>query len=117
MAEQVQKLEAFFKCRENSPNEDDGNDNTFGEYSEFQELDHVEFWSLELNPMTRRLHFVYKFKKLSIFLPISYTKYVEDVFFEHSRLVLVHCVMTTEEPYMFTICIKYSKSPLISQYS
>ena len=32
MAEQVQKLEAFFKRRENSPDKDDGDDNTFSEY-------------------------------------------------------------------------------------
>ena len=35
MAEQVQKFKAFFKYRENSPDENDGYDNTFGEYWEF----------------------------------------------------------------------------------
>ena len=35
MAEQVQKLKAFFKRRENIPDEDGGDDNTYGEYEEF----------------------------------------------------------------------------------
>jgi hypothetical protein len=43
MDEQVQKLEAIFKRRENSQDEDDGNDNTFGEYWEFQEPSEVEY--------------------------------------------------------------------------
>ena len=43
--------------------------------------------------------------------PISYTEHVKDVLFEHLGIVLVHCMMTSEEPYMFTICIEYSKSP------
>jgi hypothetical protein len=39
MDEQVQKLEAIFKRRDKCPDEDDGDDNTFGEYWEFQEPD------------------------------------------------------------------------------
>jgi hypothetical protein len=65
------KLEAFFKRRENTQDEDDGDDNTFGEYGEFQELDKVELWSIELDPMMGISHFVHKFKNSSVFLPIS----------------------------------------------
>ena len=32
MDKQVRKLEAFFKRRESTQDDDDGNDNTFGEY-------------------------------------------------------------------------------------
>ena len=32
MDEEVKKLEAFFKCRENTQDEDDGHNNAFGEY-------------------------------------------------------------------------------------
>ena len=39
MAEQVQKLEAIFKGRENTPGKDDGDDNTCWKYWEFQEPD------------------------------------------------------------------------------
>jgi hypothetical protein len=35
MDEQVQKLEAIFKRRENNQDEDDGDNNTFGEDWEF----------------------------------------------------------------------------------
>jgi hypothetical protein len=43
MDEQVWKLEAIFKQRENSQDEDDGDDNSFGEYWEFQESSEVEY--------------------------------------------------------------------------
>jgi hypothetical protein len=109
--EQMQKLEAIFKCRENSQDEDDGNENTFGEYWEFQEPDEVEFWSIELDPKTGRSHFVYKFKNSSVFLPTSYNECVKDVFFERGGIILIHCMTTTEDPYMFTICLDYNKSP------
>ena len=61
--------------------------------------------------MIGRLHFVHKFKNSIVFLPISYTKRVKNILFERPGIVLVHCMMTTEEPYMFTIYIEYSKSP------
>jgi hypothetical protein len=111
MDEQVQKLEAIFKRRDKCPDEDDGDDNTFGEYWEFQEPDQVELWSLELNPMTGRSYFVHKFKNSIVFLPISYNERAKDVLFERPGTVLIHCVTTIEEPYMFTICVEYSKSP------
>ena len=41
MVEQIQKLEAFFKRRKNIPDGDDGDDNTYGEYWEFQNPDEV----------------------------------------------------------------------------
>ena len=56
-------------------------------------------------------HFVHKFKTSSVFLPVSHNKHIKDVFFERPDIVLVHCMTIDEEPYMFTICIEYSKSP------
>ena len=111
MDEQVQKLKAIFKPRKNSQDEDNGDNNTFGEYQEFQELDKVEFLNIELDPMTRRSHFVYKFKNSSVFFPISYNKSVKDVFFEHGGIILIHCVTNIEDLYIFTICLDYNKSP------
>jgi hypothetical protein len=67
MDEQVQKLTAFFKRREITPDEDEGDDNTFRDYWEFQEPSEVEFWSIELDPMTGWSHFVHKFKNSSVF--------------------------------------------------
>ena len=61
--------------------------------------------------MTGRSHFVHKFKNSTVFLSISYIEHIKDVLFKHLETVLVHCVTTTEEPYMFTICIEYNKSP------
>jgi hypothetical protein len=111
MDEQVKKLEAFFKLRDNTQDEDDGDDNTFGKYWEFQEPDKVELWSIELDPMMGRSYFVHKFKNSSVFLPISYNECVKGVLSESGRIVLTLCVTTTEDQYMFTICLDYSKSP------
>ena len=74
MAEQIQKLEAFFKRRENILDEDGSNDNTYGEYWEFQEPNKVESWSIALNPMTGWAHFIHKFKSSPMFVPISHDK-------------------------------------------
>jgi hypothetical protein len=111
MDKQVQKLMAFFKRRESTPDEDEGDDNTFGDYWEFQEPSEVEFWSIELDLMTGSSHFVDKFKNSSVFLPISYNEHVKDVLPEKGGIVLIHCVTTTEEPYMFTIYVEYKFSP------
>jgi hypothetical protein len=61
--------------------------------------------------MTGWSHFVHKFKNSSVFLPISYNERVKDVLPEKGGIVLVHCVTTTDEPYMFTICVEYKFSP------
>ena len=111
MAEQIQKLQAFFKQRESTPDEDGGDDNTYGEYWEFENPDEVEKWSMALNPMTAWAHFIHKFKTTPVFLPISHEEMIKDVLFEKPDTVLMHCVTIAEEPYMFTICIDYSKSP------
>jgi hypothetical protein len=111
MDEQVKKLEAFFKRRESTQDNDDGDDNTFGKYWEFQDPNEVELWSIELDPMTGRSHFVHKFRNSTMFLPISYNESVKDVLPEGGKIVLIHCVTTTEDQYMFTICVDYSKSP------
>jgi hypothetical protein len=111
MDEQVKKLEAFFKRRESTQDNDDGDDNTFGKYWEFQDPNEVELWSIELDPMTGRSHFVHKFRNSTMFLPISYNESVKDVLPEGGKIVLIHCVTTTEDQYMFTICVDYNKSP------
>jgi hypothetical protein len=46
-----------------------------------------------------------------VFLPISYNERVKDVLPENGGIILVHYVTTTEEPYMFTICVEYKFSP------
>ena len=57
------------------------------------------------------MHFVHKFKNSPVFLPISHDELIKDVLYERPRIVLVHCMTINEDPYMFTICIEYSKSP------
>ena len=46
-----------------------------------------------------------------MFLPISHDEHIKDVLFEKPDIMLVHCVTINEDPYMFTICMVYNKSP------
>ena len=101
----------FFKRRENTPDEDEGDDNVYGDYWEFLDSDEVEKWSMKLDPMTGWAHFVHKFKSSPVFLPISHEERIKDVLHEKPETVLVHCVTIGEDPYIFTICIDYKKSP------
>ena len=64
-----------------------------------------------LNPITGWIHFVHKFKNSPVFLPILHDERIKDVLFEKPDTELVHCMTIDEDPYMFTICIEYSKSP------
>lgn len=52
MAEQIWKLKEFFKRKENILDKDGGDDNTYEEYWEFQNLEEVEKWSMVLEPVT-----------------------------------------------------------------
>ena len=108
MDEQVRKLEAIFKQRKNSQDEDDGDNNSFGEYWKFQEPNKVEYWSIELDRMTSRTYFVHKFKNSTVPFPISNNEYVKDVLFEKGGTILIHCMTIIDDLYMFTICVDYS---------
>lgn len=110
MSEQVQKLEAIFKRRDVNADIDDGDDNSFGEHWELINPDDLEYWSLELIPMTDRTHFVQKFRNSAAKLPISYEEKVKDVLPNSEGILLVHCETMVEEAYMFTICLEYAKA-------
>jgi hypothetical protein len=72
MSEQVQNLEAIFKRRDVNADIDNGDDNSFGEHWELINPDDLEYWSLELIPMTDRTYFVHKFRDSAAELPILY---------------------------------------------
>jgi hypothetical protein len=55
MDEQIPRLEVFFKRLMVDKDDDDGDNNSSGEYWEFICSDNVESWSLELLPMTARV--------------------------------------------------------------
>jgi hypothetical protein len=40
--------------------------------------------------------------------PILYNERVKDILFEKGGTILIHCVTTIDDPYMFTICVDYS---------
>ena len=79
MSKQVKRLEAFFKQKAISHKNDDGDDNPLRKYWKFLNLSGVEHWSIELNPMIRWTHFIYKFKNASLALPILYEESIKDV--------------------------------------
>jgi hypothetical protein len=111
MVEQVRRLEAIFKRRVGNINDDDGDDNSFGEYWEFIEPDKVESWSIKLNPMTASIYFIHKFKNPIVFLSILYDELVKEVLFENCGIILILCETRANEPYIFILCVEYCKSP------
>jgi hypothetical protein len=61
--------------------------------------------------MTGRTYIVHKFKNSTMPLLILYNECVKDVIFERGGTLLIHCVTTTDDPYIFTICVDYSICP------
>jgi hypothetical protein len=76
MTEQMRRLEAFFKSKVVDLDEDDGDDNSFGDYWEFNDPYKVKYWSLELFLMTEWTYFVHNFQKLLVFFPILHEERV-----------------------------------------
>jgi hypothetical protein len=70
MTKKVKRLEAFFKQKDVNLDKDNGDDNSFGKYWEFINVDNMEYWSIELVSMTNYTHFVPKFKNLPFALQI-----------------------------------------------
>jgi hypothetical protein len=65
---------------------------------EFNGLDDIKCWSLELLPMTAWMRFVHKFKNLLAFLPISYEERMKEVFFESGGRINIHCKTMGSKP-------------------
>jgi hypothetical protein len=112
MMSQIRRnLETFFKRKMPNPEEDGSDDNSGGEYWEFIDPDEVEFWSLELIPMSDSTHFMPKLKISPIFLPILNDEKIREVLYENPGRVNILCETTTLERYVFTISIDYAKAP------
>jgi hypothetical protein len=79
MDKQIPRLEAFFKRLVVDKDNNNGDDNSSGEYWEFIRPDDVLSWSLELLPMTANTYFVHKFKNSPTFLPISYEERLKGI--------------------------------------
>ncbi len=111
MEDQRQRLSAIFKQREVSLSDDEGDDNTSGEYWEFRDPEEVEFWSIALVPMTDKTHFVHKFRNASTPLHISVDEKIIDIGVQKGSTVEIACETTVDVPYKFTICVDISTSP------
>ena len=95
--------------------DDEGDDNSNSEYSEFQNPEEVEAWSIALIPMTDVLHFQAKFRTAEDAMPISADEKVKDIVW-YAENTLIHCETTSSPPYFFTICVDNSKSPFSTLY-
>jgi hypothetical protein len=104
--EQVKRLEAFFKWRVVSIDEDNGDDNTFGKYWEFIDPDKLECWSIKLDLVTTSTHFVHKFKNSTIFLTISHNELLTEMLCKSSGNILIHYETRADEPYLFILCVE-----------
>jgi hypothetical protein len=112
----VKRLEAIFKRKLVSHEDDNGDDNSFSEYREFIDPSDVEYWSIELDPMTGWTQFLHKFKIALVALPILYNEHVKDVLFEKGGTLLIHCKITGDEPRMFTVCVELKNSHSTFQF-
>ncbi len=111
MEEQRQRLSAIFKTRDVSISDDEGDDNTSGEYWEFRDPHEVEYWSIALIPMTDKTHLVHKFRNAPTALMISVEERILDIGVQKGSVVEIACETTTPETYRFTICIDITLSP------
>ena len=110
MIEQMKRFEIFFKQKDVNFDKDDCDDNSFGGYWEFINLEDVEDWTIELVPMMDYTYFVHKFKNSPIALPILYEEKIKELFSYSKGILLIQCKATGPKKYMFTICVEYIKA-------
>jgi hypothetical protein len=53
-------------------------------------------------------HFVHKFKNATVAFLILYEGRFKDVLLKKGGTLLIHCEITGDKPYMFTICVDYN---------
>ena len=111
MGDQIQRLQLFFRRKEVDISDDEGDDNSNSEYSEFINLEEVEAWSIALVPMTDFQNFQAKFCIVDDAMAISTDKKVKDVVWYADNTLLIHCETTASPPYFFTIYVDNSISP------
>ena len=111
MSTQVEVLEQFFRRREASNSDDDGDDNQFGEYWEPKENQRVQNWTITLVPMTDYFQLKTLYSGNSVYSPLSSNERIVDISNDGSDCVLIHCVTTDDTKYMFTVVMNLITSP------
>ena len=111
MADQIERLCQFFVRKDVDLLDDEGDDNTSGEYWEPKDPKCLEFWSVALVPMTENVNFVMKFSAAPHALPISADKRIKDVVHYKDNILHIHCETIDADPYAFTIALNNDSSP------
>ena len=111
MADQIKRLCQFFVRKDVNLSDDEGDDNTSGEYWEPKDPERLESWSVALVPMTENVNFVMKFSAAPHALPISADECIKDVVHYKDNILHIHCETTDVDPYAFTIALNNSSSP------
>ena len=113
MADQIERLCQFFVRKDVDLSDDEGDDNTSGEYWELKDPERLELWSVALVPMTENVNFVMKFSAAPHALPISADERIKDVVHFKDNILHIHCETTDADPYAFTLALNNSASPFI----
>ena len=111
MADQIERLSQFFVEKDVNLSDDEGDDNTSGEYWEPKDPERLESWSVALMPMTENVNFVMKFSAAPHALPISADERIKDVVHYKDNILHIHYETTNADPYAFTIALNNGSSP------
>ena len=111
MADQIQRLNNFFKRMDVNLSDDEGDDTINGEYWEVKDPDRLESWSIALVPKTDNVNFVMKFRARPHALPISAEERIQEVAYYKGNTLHIHCETIDVEPYSFTDVVDNTMSP------
>jgi len=125
--QQSEPLNLYYKkvAHPQSTDDAEGDDlANFGEFWELQEQNLVQFWSLNMIPMTRDCCLITKNTNSPTYLPLSLHEKVKDISNGDGSKIMLHCVTTRTEwekknQYNFTLIldsavIPFNISPLIA---
>ena len=108
MADQFERLCQFFVRKDVDLSDNEGDDNTSGEYWEVKDPEHLKSWSIALVPITENVNFVMKFFAVPYTLPISTDKRIKEVVHFKDNILHIHCQTMDVDPYSFTIVLNNS---------
>ena len=113
MTDQIERLCQFFVRKDVDLSDNEGDNNTSGEYWEPKDPERLESWSVAVVPMTENVNFVMKFSIAPHVLPILADECIEDVVHYKDNILHIHCETTDADPYAFTIALNNGSSPFI----
>ena len=111
MADQIECLYQFFVRKDVDLSDDEGDDNTSGEYWKPKDPKRLESWSVAPVLVIENVNFVMKFSTAPHALPISADERIKDVVHFKDNILHIHCKTTDADQYTFTIALNNNSSP------